>query len=308
MQEGLHQPVSERVEAEIQRRYPNAFLLATDGSKDEDGVGYAVVDSRMRTVKSTQSHKLLTIFHAEMLALRQAVEIVAESEPGEYLVLTDSLSSLLSLSNNRISSDQPMVWFEIKRLIGQISERGATVTFMWVPSHRGIPMNEAADLAANQARVNGRTEDYHLTSLDISFPSRRRAMAHWQTDWNAGTKGRFCYKIIPTVETSPWFTDRNFNRREIVVLSKLISNHSRLPAHLSRNNIVEDATCQCGESSATPDHLLFTCGLYDDSRHALWTKIVTEHEIPDLELVLKSQNNNVFKAIVKFFDDAGIDL
>ncbi|KAL1398832.1 hypothetical protein pipiens_002335 [Culex pipiens pipiens] len=308
MQEGLNQPASDRVEAEIQRNYPNATLLATDGSKDGNGVGYAVVDSRMLTVHSTKTHKLLSIFHAELLALRQAVEIIAGSGAGEYVVLTDSLSSLMSLSNSRVSSHQPSVWFEIKRFISQISERGATVTFMWVPAHRGVPLNETADRAANQARITGGPDSYNLTSLDISFPARKRAMEHWQLDWDNGTKGRFCNKIVPTVDTFPWFADRDFNRREIVVLSKLISNHSRLPAHLWRNNIVEDASCQCGESSATPDHLLFTCDLYDDNRHALWRAIVSQKEIPDLELVLKSQNDVVLRAIVKFFDDAAIDL
>lgn len=108
----------------------------------------------------------MSIFRAELLALRQVAEIIAESEVGEYVVLT--VSSLESLSNNRISAHQPRACFELKRFIGQIYDRSSSVTFLWVPAHRGIPLNEAADVAANQARESGRLGSYHPSSLDIN--------------------------------------------------------------------------------------------------------------------------------------------
>lgn len=226
----------------------------------------------------------------------------------DYVVLTDSLSSLESLSNIKITSYHPSAWYEIKALVQSIEEKGSSITFLWVPSHQNIPLNEAVDVAAKEACQSGGSDYYRFTCLDIAYPTRTRSINLWQSAWNAGIKGRFCHSILPIVSTQAWFNDFGFSRREIVLLSKLISNHSRLPSHLKRNNIVEDDTCQCGEGVASPDHLLFDCNIYEDWRRNVWIEIVGERAFPDLQLILRSRDMNVLKTIANFFINCNIDM
>lgn len=250
----------------------------------------------------------ISVFHAEILALRKAVQIVAARPRADYVVLTDSLSSLEFLSNIEITSYTPAVWFEIKKLVMAIEEKGSNIMFLWVPSHQNIELNEAVDVAAKEACQSGGVDYYRFTCLDIVYPTRTRSINVWQSAWNVGTKGRFCHSIIPTVSTQAWFKDLGFSRREIVLLSKLISNHSRLPSHLKRNNIVEDDTCPCGEAPASPEHLLFDCNIYGNWRRIVWTEIVSEGAFPDLQLILCSRNIKLLKTIANFFINCNIDM
>lgn len=190
----------------------------------------------------------------------------------------------------------------------QLEQAGKTVSLMWVPAHRNVTLNEAADAAAKLACKEGEPETYQLNSWDISYPSRVKALHQWQNNWDNGDKGRFCHGILPRVSTTPWFYETEFSRREIVILSKFISNHSRIATHLRRNNIIDDDTCECGLGAATPNHLLLTCDLYEDFRGELWRKIIRTGILPDLEVILKSKNFELYKCLAQFIIMSNIDM
>ncbi|XP_038117293.1 uncharacterized protein LOC6044496 [Culex quinquefasciatus] len=246
------------VEGIISQKYQNSIVFATDGSKDEDGCGYAVVDGSFQIVKQIKLPKTVSVFLAELLAIRQAVQHIAQHPGREFLILSDSLSSLSSLHNRSLQGTTPIPWFDVRNHIMQLEQAGKTVSLMWVPAHRNVTLNEAADAAAKLACKEGEPETYQLNSWDISYPSRVKALQQWQNNWDNGDKGRFCHGILPRVSTTPWFYETEFSRREIVILSKFISNHSRIATHLRRNNIIDDDTCECGLGAATPNHLLLT--------------------------------------------------
>lgn len=159
---------------------------------------------------------------------------------------------------------------------------------MLVPAHHNIAINEAAYREAKAAFVHGSPETCQFSSFDIFYPSERKAVSIWQEVWDNGSKGRFCYSILPTVTTNPWWSSYNLNRRQIVVLSKLISNHSRIAAHLKRNNIIEDDNCECGDGASSPDHLIFTCARYEDHRQELWRAVIKEGVVIILKTKLKT--------------------
>lgn len=305
------QPVSRIpriVEDIISQKYSSSIVFATDGSKDEDHCGYAVVDGNLQIVKQIKLPNTASIFLAEGLAIRQAVYHIAQHPGREFLILSDSLSNLNSLNNRRLQGTTPIPWFDIRNRIIQLEQQGKTVSLMWVPAHRNVALNEAADAAAKLACIEGDPETYQLNSLDISYPGRAKAMQQWQSDWNNGNKGRFCHGIVQSVQTTPWFHGTNLPRREIVILSKFISNHSRIATHLKRNNIIDDDTCECGVGVASPNHLLFTCDLYEDFRGELWRRLIRAGIAPDLEKILKSKNLELYKCLAKFIMISNIDM
>jgi hypothetical protein len=71
-----------------------------------------------------------------------------------------------------------------------------------------------------------------------------------------------------------WFLDVVANRPVITVISRLISNHTRVRAHLSRINIVAEL-CGCGCDYKTVDHILWSCPLYRPERIQLLSQLST---------------------------------
>jgi hypothetical protein len=84
-----------------------------------------------------------------------------------------------------------------------------------------------------------------------------------QGRWNRGEVGRYAFAISPRVQRHPWFHGLEADRRFITVVSRLMSNHTRVKSHLNRIKIVAEATpCGCGDDYETVDHILWSCSLY----------------------------------------------
>ncbi|KAL9692218.1 hypothetical protein quinque_015861 [Culex quinquefasciatus] len=112
------------VEGIISQKYQNSIVFATDGSKDEDGCGYAVVDGSFQIVKQIKLPKTVSVFLAELLAIRQAVQHIAQHPGREFLILSDSLSSLSSLHNRSLQGTTPIPWFDVRNHIMQLEQAG----------------------------------------------------------------------------------------------------------------------------------------------------------------------------------------
>lgn len=300
--------VNELVEKVIAESYSGSKICATDGSKELDGTGYAVVNNFGAPSISVKLPTNVSVYMAELLAIYKAVYLIRDSPKGKYLVLSDSMSALKSLQSTRIESSTPMAWYEIKQCVADAELNGSEIAFLWVPSHRGVLMNEHADLLAKEACTSGVEESYALSSLDVTYPAKSTGREKWQTLWSAGSMGRFCYSILPTVSQESWFNDLGFSRRQIIILSKFISNHSRLPAHLKRNGIINDDLCSCGVSSGDPDHILFVCSEYENQRRKLWRAIVKKGIIPDVQVILKDKDVEVLQALADFIIECNIDM
>jgi hypothetical protein len=99
----------------------------------------------------------------------------------------------------------------------------------------------------------------------------------WQSRWDGGDKGRYAFSIFPRVRLSPWFLDVVVDCPVITVISRLISNHTRVRAHLIRINIVAEALCGCGCDYEMVDHILWSCSLYRHERIQLWSQLSTSN-------------------------------
>jgi hypothetical protein len=89
-------------------------------------------------------------------------------------------------------------------------------------------------------------------------------------DGLAENMNRYAFSIFSRLRLSPWFLDVMADRPVITVIFRLISNHTRVRAHLSRINNVAEALCGCGRDYETVDHILWSCPLYRHERIQLW--------------------------------------
>ena len=71
-------------------------IFYTDGSKTENGVGYAVVAPSRTITRRMQDS--VSVYQAELRALSAALDLATECSEGAVLA-TDSLSCLLALQN-----------------------------------------------------------------------------------------------------------------------------------------------------------------------------------------------------------------
>jgi hypothetical protein len=89
--------------------------------------------------------------------------------------------------------------------------------------------------------------------------------------------GRYAFSIFFRVRLSPWFLDVVAGHPVIMVISRLIFNHTRVRAHLSRINIVAEALCGCGCDYETVDHILWSYPLYWHERIQIWSQLSTSN-------------------------------
>ena len=87
----------------------------------------------------------------------------------------------------------------------------------------------------------------------------RQTVLDWKHKWSQSDKGRFCYSILPNPSTISWFQNIKLSRKTITAINRIIANHSICASSLQRFNIVNNATCSCGENYETVDHKLFEC-------------------------------------------------
>lgn len=300
---------NQEVEDIVSTRYRDFICVATDGSKCDEDVGTAVVSNVFPERILRKLPICASVYNAELFGLQCAVQGIAELMVGKFIILTDSMSSLSRLLSNTVSSSTPRMWFEIRKSLKSLLDSGYDVVFMWVPAHKGVVMNEEADKAAKEASVNGIQCSAELTSLDIRL-SATNAMSAWQHMWDSSEKGRLCHAILPTVRTTSWFSGELWSRREVVILCKLMSNHSRLPAHLHRNGILQSSECSCGAAEATPNHIFFECEIFEESecRRQLWIALIRRNVPPDVVTILKRRIIFVMKCLCEFIISNQIDM
>jgi len=144
---------------ETVKSLPDATPGLTDGSILRNRVGFA--DLIGNKTSSCRHWKTASILTAQLQAIFQCLEEIFTlplSHPQYFLICTDSLSSLTAISNT----------YSAHRLIDHVlsytfSTIKVTITFIWVPSHRGIQENEQA--ATNLPRTSSPLE---RTYLDLS--------------------------------------------------------------------------------------------------------------------------------------------
>ncbi|XP_026745986.1 uncharacterized protein LOC113507322, partial [Trichoplusia ni] len=132
--------------------------IYTDGSGLEGKVGAAF--SLWRNELETESKKFklsshCTVFQAELLALRHAIE-AARVKPGySFGIFSDSRAALDTICSSE--TKHPLAK-QAQDDIRQAMHTGKTVSLYWVKAHVGIIGNERADELAKQAALHIKTK------------------------------------------------------------------------------------------------------------------------------------------------------
>ena len=120
-------------------------IYYTDGSVFPDGTaGFAF--HAAHATKSYRASDWCSTVQTELAAIREAVRDSAHQPEPVVIIHTDSLGALQNISHNS-SRDNVGLNQDIKTAL---AVSGKQFIFNWVPSHTGIPGNDAADAAAKE--------------------------------------------------------------------------------------------------------------------------------------------------------------
>jgi hypothetical protein len=162
---------------------------------------------------------------------------------GRYLIL----SSIRTIESRKISLHTYPFVYECKQKCWQLTRSGREVSFMWVPAHVGIAGNERADFDdARHATLGNMVYNAQSVTRDLLPTVKQRMLFEWQKSWEVAETQKFSHSIFPRVSLRPWFEEWRAERKHITTVSRIISGHCGLRAHLKRFSIVDGSMCLCG--------------------------------------------------------------
>lgn len=159
---------------ELLNKYQDYTPIYTDGSKNQQGIGYAVI-----TLRSTTKVKLpeaASIYTAELMAIKHALNIAEEECYQQTAILADSVSAIISVNNKATTRNNTIL--QILETHVDLTENGKRIRIIWIPSHTRITGNEKADKSAKEAITDSFSElcaNCHFEDL-INFTRRKLTM------------------------------------------------------------------------------------------------------------------------------------
>ena len=245
--------------------FPEHERIYTDGSKSADAVGAASVRGKdFSNVFKARLPSCSSIFSAEMKALLLALRMVYQSRGEKFLILSDSLSSLIAIQERKLDHPFLIDFFEWHT---KVFNEGKQVELAWIPSHVGIKGNEAADTAAKEALSeelpdNQRTKFADLKAGTASY-IKQASQAEWEKE-GEGDKPNKLFQIQP-VRSDPLPRSCR-NRKEESVLTRLHIGHTYITHRHRLRNEAEPICIGCDEP-LTVEHILVRCwDLYEIRR------------------------------------------
>ncbi|GBN36227.1 hypothetical protein AVEN_233521-1 [Araneus ventricosus] len=258
-------------------RYSSFIPIFTDGSKSDGHVGCGVVFSS--DTLSYRLHNCCSVFTAEIVAIFCAIQKISLSPQREFIVYTDSISALETLSHyhSRMHPTAIRILFTLRLL----QNGGYNILFCWVPSHVGITGNETADYAAKSSSsflIQG------LPYSDIKKHFSCRIFSSWQGTWDLQIHNKQ-HSIKLTVCLWPILSIREVD----VKLTRLRIGHTRFThRHLIFGERIPICpTCRVG---FTVRHILVECPGFNSHR----VKFFQSSSITMQDLVGEIHHPNIF--------------
>ena len=283
-------------------------MFYTDGSKIEGCTGFGIFN-----INRSIFHKLkdpCSVYVAEIAAIYCALGIIESQPPDHYFIFTDSLSAFEAIRSMKHVKYSSYFLLRVQESLSTLVIANYRITLVWVPAHCSIPGNEKADSLAKVGAMEGDVLERIIT-FDEYFPMlRHQTLVGWQNSWNKGELGRWCHSVIPKVTKKPWFKGLDLARAFIRTVSRLMSNHYALDAHLYRIWLAGNNVCNCGKGFHDIEHIVWSCQDYCAARSKLTDTLRARGRQLNVPVrdVLAIRDIPYLYAILQFLRDADIQI
>jgi len=233
---------------EILVEYDGYQKIYTDGSKAGTNVASAAISGPRLSIKRLPDGS--SIFSAEARAILLALNIIDMSSNERFIVLSDSLSCLQSIKNQKLN--HPLI-LEILTFTHQLIVEGKQLAFMWLPSHAGLAGNVSADAAA-KAALNLPESLIPVPYSDFYPLINNYIFTSWQQLWSADTSNKL-HSIEPNVKDTKTY---RLPRRDECIIHRLRIGHTYFTHGflLRKEDPPEGIACQL---PLTVEHILLNC-------------------------------------------------
>lgn len=263
--------------------FPNSIVCYTDGSKSGSKTGYAY--SIQGSIVSHRLRNSASIFTAELSAIYSCLTQLTQRPPNHrYLILSDSLSSLLSLQDTHSSNP---ITQRIHILLHTLSSNNSTVLFIWIPGHINHPDHDIVDRAAKDSTTHPKITDPSPTpAYDLKNYYRFQILSSWHDHWSQQTNNK-----LRSIKNSPvpWSSANRASRQEEVALARLRIGHTRLTHSYLILRLLGPPSCHyCHFLPLTVDHF-FSCPILQNMRNA--------HSVPSSISALHNNTESITNSI-----------
>ena len=257
-------------EVTTKEKWDSPLILYTDASKKGDHVGYAwlaTIGDYEYANKSIPARDI-TVFHAEILAIKEALQWVLEAQEWDrnMLLFSDSRSAVQTLKGH-IAKDE--IIKETKTLFEQIKSK-IDFDIRWIKGHDNACGNEAADALARKGAKDAELLQFCCPFIPPTFNELKKKISNhftqkWQTQWNALKSCRISKLFYPIVAERKEVVQLSI--RELQTLTHIATGHGLFKNHLRHWNKINEHLCSlCGEDDEDSWHLWEWCPRLETKR------------------------------------------
>ena len=273
----------------LRSSYINHNIIYTDGSKTSFKTGCAIYNKDYS--KQCQLDANTSIFTAELHAIEEALRHISESAPAKWLIATDSLNALKTIS--KLHTDHPSI-INIQNTLSECRRNTSDISLIWIPSHMGIEGNEQADTLAKNASERCQHHRFYRNDL---YPLIRNTIENlYQLAWDLLENGNKLQEILPNLAQKP--VAINLKRRDQTKYFRLLIGHTKT-THSYLLNREEPPICITCNTTKTVKHIFTQCKNYEIAR--IRNKIQTTN----LKSSLRPEKENV-ENIIRFLKETDI--
>jgi ribonuclease HI len=231
----------------------NHTIIYTDASKTtqgKTGIGIYINETTKWQYRLSND---ISIFAAEMTAIKTALELVKNIKANKITIATDSLSSLRSIKSRHSNTNTNL----LNNIFCTIAGLKPNINILWIPSHIGIHGNEAADKLASTATQR--------ETIDIIVPFEYNQITKtaaeiteklWSQQWKESPKISHYFNVTPKLHpTIPLASNRHDQR----LFFRLRSGFSNLNQNLYIQKCHTTGLCEYCQLPETTTHFLTEC-------------------------------------------------
>ena len=174
-------------------------------------------------------------------------------------ICSDSQAAIKALSSFKIGS----------RLVEECREKLTKLSYenyvkiLWVPGHSGIKGNEEADAlavaGANEPLI-GPEPAFGISPKNVRHEIWNNAIERFQKSWTSSQTPRQARALIKGFSAKSTNYLLNLSRRQLKIVTGLLTGHGRLNNHLHTIGIMPNPQCRkCQIQVETSEHVLCKC-------------------------------------------------
>ncbi|XP_064485972.1 uncharacterized protein LOC135398500 [Ornithodoros turicata] len=240
----------------------------------------------------------LSSTEAELLAITEALDIIAKTSATKAVILTDSRGALSKLNN---SYEHCPLSFRAHQKLQLFLASGHRIALQWIPSHKGIPGNEIADSLSKQAT----TKNLVRQAPSTTSQAKKSIAVHV----------RSFHPDKPTAEGTapPPCITAGLTRDEASLLLRLRASCAFTRAYGFTIGLVDDPRCgTCGVQESLA-HLITRCRDTASQRDLLFQNLsnagITDHSLVTLVYPMgpRHHRRRIQRELLQFLSSTGLD-